>query len=63
MKVCFEDGGTCYFTMAVFQDTILPKQFCMTGSSFLNSGLYISRGMGFFSYLTDYRYCTLIIVF
>ena len=48
MKVCFEDGGACFFTMAVFQDTILPKQFCITGSTFINSGLYISQGWFFF---------------
>ncbi|CAC5379438.1 unnamed protein product [Mytilus coruscus] len=46
MSVCFEYGGACYFTMTVFKDTILPKQFCTNGTTFIDSEFILQGWLG-----------------
>ncbi|VDI01394.1 Hypothetical predicted protein [Mytilus galloprovincialis] len=43
ISICFEFGGACYFTMTVFKDTILPKQFCTNGTTFMDSEFSLSQ--------------------
>ncbi|XP_063447892.1 uncharacterized protein LOC134727440 [Mytilus trossulus] len=43
IKICFETSGSCDFEMTVFSGTQLPKQYCFTGSTFLDSAFSLDN--------------------